>query len=144
MQNDLVLEMHLSPVSPLLAGFRLDAFSVIKPWVTHSPMSNVRGQNFLALMDDRYISPAVLYIQVSVLQVLRNLTYTALCVPLVCVCPQKSSYQLPCFLKILNLFISFLPDHNSQNLLHMVYSNLFCIKNYDLFMSTALTLLYLH
>ncbi|KAI9082350.1 hypothetical protein K1719_035773 [Acacia pycnantha] len=68
LRNDLVLELNLSPVSPLLAGFRLDAFSVIKPWVTHSPMSNVRGQNFLALMDDRYISPAVLYIQVSVLQ----------------------------------------------------------------------------
>ncbi|XP_054798081.1 LOW QUALITY PROTEIN: probable phosphoinositide phosphatase SAC9 [Prosopis cineraria] len=68
LHDDLVLELYLSPVSPLLAGFRLDAYSAIKPRVTHSPASNVHGQNFLALMDDRYISPAVLYLHVSVLQ----------------------------------------------------------------------------
>ncbi|XP_028782790.1 probable phosphoinositide phosphatase SAC9, partial [Neltuma alba] len=68
LHNDLVLELYLSPVSPLLAGFRLDAYNVIKPRVTHSPTSNFHGQNFLALVDDRYISPAVLHIQVSVLQ----------------------------------------------------------------------------
>ncbi|KAI4324378.1 hypothetical protein L6164_023923 [Bauhinia variegata] len=65
---DLVLEQYLSPASPLLAGFRLDAFSAIKPRVTHSPSSDVHSQNFSSFLEDRYISPAVLYIQVSVLQ----------------------------------------------------------------------------
>ncbi|QCD83090.1 probable phosphoinositide phosphatase SAC9 [Vigna unguiculata] len=68
MDNDLVLEQYLSPVSPLLAGFRLDAFSAIKPRVTHSPFSDVHGKHFPSLVDDRYITPAVLHIQVSVLQ----------------------------------------------------------------------------
>ncbi|XP_027345477.1 probable phosphoinositide phosphatase SAC9 [Abrus precatorius] len=68
LDNDLVLEQYLSPASPLLAGFRLDAFSAIKPRVTHSPLSDVHNKNFSSLLDDRYITPAVLYIQVSVLQ----------------------------------------------------------------------------
>ncbi|KAG5010707.1 hypothetical protein JHK87_019222 [Glycine soja] len=68
MDNDLVLEQYLSPASPLLAGFRLDAFSAIKPRVTHSPFSDVHSKKFPSLVDDRYITPAVLYIQVSVLQ----------------------------------------------------------------------------
>ncbi|XP_057415949.1 probable phosphoinositide phosphatase SAC9 [Lotus japonicus] len=66
--NDVVLEQYLSPASPLLAGFRLDAFSAIKPRVTHSPSSDVHSKNFPSLLDDRYITPPVLYIQVSVLQ----------------------------------------------------------------------------
>lgn len=70
MDNDLVLEQYLSPVSPLLAGFRLDAFSAIKPRVTHSPFSDVHSKRFPSLVDDRYITPAVLHIQVSVLQVI--------------------------------------------------------------------------
>ncbi|KAL1327253.1 hypothetical protein HN51_037325 [Arachis hypogaea] len=68
MDNDLVLEQYLSAASPLLAGFRLDAFSAIKPRVTHSPASDVQSESFSSLLDDRYIAPAVLYIQVSVLQ----------------------------------------------------------------------------
>ncbi|XP_020235927.1 probable phosphoinositide phosphatase SAC9 [Cajanus cajan] len=68
MDNDIVLEQYLSPTSPLLAGFRLDAFSAIKPRVTHSPFSDAHNKNFPSLVDDRYITPAVLYIQVSVLQ----------------------------------------------------------------------------
>lgn len=68
--NDLILEQFLSPVSPLLSGFRLDAFSVIKPRVTHSPSSD--GSTYdasITYLEDRHISPAVLYIQVSALQV---------------------------------------------------------------------------
>jgi len=77
MDNDLVLEQYLSPVSPLLAGFRLDAFSAIKPRVTHSPFSDVHSKSFPSLVDDRYITPAVLYIQVSILQVINYWNITA-------------------------------------------------------------------
>lgn len=68
--NDLVLELYPSPASPLLAGFRLDAFSAIRPRVTHSSGldASVRDDS-LYLLDERYINPAVLYIRVSVLQV---------------------------------------------------------------------------
>ncbi|AES90288.2 putative WW domain, SAC domain-containing protein [Medicago truncatula] len=68
MDNDLVLEQYLSPASPLVAGFRLDVFSAIKPRVTHSPLSDVHSPHFSSMFDDRYINPAVLYLQVSVLQ----------------------------------------------------------------------------
>ncbi|KAK7319802.1 hypothetical protein RJT34_04528 [Clitoria ternatea] len=73
MDNDLVLEQYLSPASPLLSGFRLDAFSAIKPRVTHSPFSDVNNKTFSSLIDDRYITPAVLYIQVSALQEYHNM-----------------------------------------------------------------------
>ncbi|KAM3750124.1 hypothetical protein ACB098_04G013800 [Castanea mollissima] len=65
--NDLTLEQYLSPASPLLAGFRLDAFTAIKPRVTHSPSSDIHDTS-LTFLEDRYISPAVLYIQASFLQ----------------------------------------------------------------------------
>ncbi|KAB2067419.1 hypothetical protein ES319_A09G225100v1 [Gossypium barbadense] len=69
MDYDLVLEQYLPPSSPLLAGFRLDAFNAIKPRITHSPSSDTdiwdTSETFL---EDRHISPAVLYIQVSALQ----------------------------------------------------------------------------
>ncbi|GMI96044.1 ARABIDOPSIS THALIANA SUPPRESSOR OF ACTIN 9, SUPPRESSOR OF ACTIN 9, MURUS 11 [Hibiscus trionum] len=69
MDYDLILEQYLPPSSPLLAGFRLDAFHAIKPRITHSPSSDAdiwdTSETFL---EDRYISPAVLYIQVSALQ----------------------------------------------------------------------------
>ncbi|XP_043716293.1 probable phosphoinositide phosphatase SAC9 [Telopea speciosissima] len=70
MNNDLVLEQYLSPASPQLAGFRLDAFSVMRPRITHSPPSfNVNNQEIsLTFLEDRHISPAVLFIQVSALQ----------------------------------------------------------------------------
>ncbi|TQD80193.1 hypothetical protein C1H46_034247 [Malus baccata] len=69
LDNDIVLEQYLSPASPLLAGFRLDAFGAIKPLVTHSPSSNTLVWDTSAtLVDERHISPAVLYIQVSVVQ----------------------------------------------------------------------------
>ncbi|CAL9245733.1 unnamed protein product [Arabidopsis halleri] len=70
MENDLVLELDLQPASPLVAGFRLDAFSAIKPRVTHSPSSDVVDiwDPASIIMEDRHVSPAVLYIQVSVLQ----------------------------------------------------------------------------
>lgn len=71
LDNDIVLEQYLSPASPLLAGFRLDAFGAIKPLVTHSPSSNAHIWDTSArLVDERHISPAVLHIQVSVVQVL--------------------------------------------------------------------------
>lgn len=71
MDNDLVLELYLQPASPLAAGFRLDAFNAIKPRVTHSPSSDVVDiwDPTSIIMEDRHVSPAVLYIQVSVLQV---------------------------------------------------------------------------
>ncbi|XP_022722014.1 probable phosphoinositide phosphatase SAC9 isoform X1 [Durio zibethinus] len=69
MDNDLVLEQYLPPSSPLLAGFRLDAFNAIKPRITHSPSSDVDiWDTSITFLEDRHISPAVLYIQVSALQ----------------------------------------------------------------------------
>ncbi|KAM5548265.1 putative phosphoinositide phosphatase SAC9 [Rosa sericea] len=78
LDNDIVLEQFLSPASPLLAGFRLDAFGAIKPLVTHSPSSNARIWDVSAtLLDDRHISPAVLYIQVSIFQEPNNMVTVA-------------------------------------------------------------------
>lgn len=69
MDSDLVLEQYLPPSSPLLAGFRLDAFSAIKPRLTHSPSSDEdMWDTSITFLEDRHISPAVLYIQVSALQ----------------------------------------------------------------------------
>ncbi|KAL2920819.1 putative phosphoinositide phosphatase SAC9 [Bienertia sinuspersici] len=78
-ENDLVLEQYLSPASPLLAGFRLDAFSAIRPRATHSPTSDVNPWDPSAapLLEDRHITPAVLYIQVSVLQETHNMVTIA-------------------------------------------------------------------
>ncbi|XP_057491304.1 probable phosphoinositide phosphatase SAC9 [Actinidia eriantha] len=74
MDNDLALEQYLSPASPLLAGFRLDGFSAIRPRVTHSPSSDVNIQDTsLTFLEDRHISPAVLYIQVSAFQEPHNM-----------------------------------------------------------------------
>ncbi|CAL1390807.1 unnamed protein product [Linum trigynum] len=67
--NDLTLEQYLPPTTPLLAGFRLDAFSAIKPRIIHSPSSDVDTWDTSAtFLEDRHISPAVLYIQVSAFQ----------------------------------------------------------------------------
>lgn len=56
----------------MLAGFRLDGLSAIKHRVNHSPSTDldIGGRN--CLLEDRLISPAVLYIQVSALQVLQR------------------------------------------------------------------------
>lgn len=72
--NDLVLEQYLSPMAPGLAGFRLDALSAIKPRITHSPSPKDVDiwQSSLTCLEDRHISPAVLYIQVSAVQESRN------------------------------------------------------------------------
>ncbi|XP_027117809.1 probable phosphoinositide phosphatase SAC9 isoform X1 [Coffea arabica] len=76
--NDLVLEQYLSPASPTLAGFRLDGFSAIKPRVTHSPSSDVNMLDMSSyILDDRLISAAVLYIQVSALQEPHNMVTIA-------------------------------------------------------------------
>lgn len=76
--NDLVLEQYLPPVSPLLAGFRLDAPSAIKPRVTHSPSLGVDiWDTSITFLEDRYISPAVLHIQVSILQESDNMVTVA-------------------------------------------------------------------
>lgn len=72
--NDLVLEQYLPPASPLLAGFRLDAFSAIKPRVSHSPYSDIDiWDTSVTFLEDRHISPAVLYLQVSALQEPNNM-----------------------------------------------------------------------
>ncbi|OMP06550.1 hypothetical protein COLO4_08073 [Corchorus olitorius] len=69
MDNDLALEQYLPPSSPLLAGFRLDAFNAIKPRISHSPSSDVDiWDTSITYLEDRHVSPAVLYIQVSALQ----------------------------------------------------------------------------
>lgn len=76
MDNDLVLEQYLSPASPLLVGFRLDAFTAIKPRVTHSPSSDIHSkETSVTFLEDRHVSPAVLYIQVSYLQVFTALLF---------------------------------------------------------------------
>ncbi|OVA07817.1 WW domain [Macleaya cordata] len=71
--NDCVLEQYLSPASPELAGFRIDAFSAIKPRITHSPSSEDIWDNSLTWLEDRHIFPAVLFIQVSALQEPNNM-----------------------------------------------------------------------
>ncbi|XP_010916119.1 probable phosphoinositide phosphatase SAC9 [Elaeis guineensis] len=72
--NDLVLEQFLSPTVPGLAGFRLDALNVIKPQITHSPspLDVDLWEASLTCLEDRHITPAVLYIQVSAIQEPRN------------------------------------------------------------------------
>jgi hypothetical protein len=72
--NDLVLEQYLLPNSPGMAGFRLDSFSVIRPRVTHSPLSSEldRREFSLTRMEDRHVNPAILHIQVTVVKVIRH------------------------------------------------------------------------
>ncbi|KAJ4765502.1 hypothetical protein LUZ62_075877 [Rhynchospora pubera] len=72
--NDLILEQLLSPGGPSIAGFRFDYFNVVRPCVTHSPSVNGdKCESNLTRLEDRAISPAVLYIQVFALQEPRNL-----------------------------------------------------------------------
>ncbi|XP_057802025.1 probable phosphoinositide phosphatase SAC9 isoform X2 [Salvia miltiorrhiza] len=75
--NDLILEQYLSQASPMLAGFRLDGFSAIKHRLNHSPSTDLDlgGRNHL--IEERLISPAVLYIQVSALQESHNMVTVA-------------------------------------------------------------------
>ncbi|XP_020575965.1 probable phosphoinositide phosphatase SAC9 [Phalaenopsis equestris] len=72
--NDLVLELYLSPAAPALAGFRLDAFSVIRPRIAHSPFSSDvdMWDSSLTGLEDRHVNPAILYMQVSAIQEPRN------------------------------------------------------------------------
>uniref|UniRef100_A0A0A9EVH8 Phosphoinositide phosphatase SAC9 n=1 Tax=Arundo donax TaxID=35708 RepID=A0A0A9EVH8_ARUDO len=68
--NDLVLEQYLLPNTPGIAGFRLDFFNVIRPCITHSPSSSELDIREFSLtrMEDRFINPAILYIQVTVVK----------------------------------------------------------------------------
>ncbi|TVU20942.1 hypothetical protein EJB05_30548 [Eragrostis curvula] len=68
--NDLVLEQYLLPNTPGIAGFRLDFFNVIRPRVTHSPSSSELDMREFSLtrMEDRFVNPAILYIQVTVVK----------------------------------------------------------------------------
>ncbi|KAE8714463.1 putative phosphoinositide phosphatase SAC9 [Hibiscus syriacus] len=69
MDHDLVLEQYLPPSSPFLAGFLLEAFNTIKPRITHSPSSDADiWDTSITFLEDRHISPAVLYIKVSAIQ----------------------------------------------------------------------------
>lgn len=55
---------------PSIAGFCFDYFNVVRPRVTHSPAVNgERCESYLTCLEDRAISPSVLYIQVFALQV---------------------------------------------------------------------------
>ncbi|XP_078444731.1 putative phosphoinositide phosphatase SAC9 isoform X2 [Wolffia australiana] len=67
--NDLILEQYLSPTTPPLAGFRLDAFNVIKRRITHSPspVDMAKWDPFFNFLEDSNICPPVLYIHVSVI-----------------------------------------------------------------------------
>lgn len=79
-ENDLVLEQYLSPGSPMLAGFRLDAFTAIRPRVTHSPSADANSWEWnpsTLLIDERHINPAVLYVQVAALQESNNMATVA-------------------------------------------------------------------
>lgn len=71
---DLVLELYISPTAPGLAGFRLDAFSVIRPRNTHSPSFSDADiwDSSLTGLESRHIAPAILYIHVSAIQEPRN------------------------------------------------------------------------
>lgn len=71
--NDLVVEHFLSPASPMLSGFRIDGFSAIKPRVIHAPFCETKMWDTSSFLEDRLISPAVLYIQVSALKVFINI-----------------------------------------------------------------------
>lgn len=72
--DDLVLEQYLSPTSPPLAGFRLDGFTAIKPRVMHSPSSDSNiHDNSSVFIEERFIYPAVLYLQVSAFQVITKI-----------------------------------------------------------------------
>jgi len=76
-ENDLVLEQYLSPASPMVAGFRLDAFTAIRPRVTHSPSADANSWEWdssTSLLEERHINPAVLYIQVAALQVIMDIS----------------------------------------------------------------------
>lgn len=74
LENELVLEQTILPASPMLAGFRLDGFTAIKPRVIHSPLPDVyRLDGGAGFLEDRYITPAVLYIQVSAFQEPNNM-----------------------------------------------------------------------
>ena len=101
--NDLVLEQYLSPVAPGLAGFRLDAFSAIKPRITHSPspIDVDIWQSSLTNLEDRHISPAVLYLQVSVVQVFRK--GTTILLPFIDIL--ESSFPWPCTLKQISKWV---------------------------------------
>jgi hypothetical protein len=76
--NDLVLEQYLLPNSPGLAGFRLDFFNVIRPRVTHSPSSSelVLKEFSLTHMEDRFINPGILHMQVTLVKVIRCSLYS--------------------------------------------------------------------
>ncbi|MCD9646749.1 hypothetical protein HAX54_036906 [Datura stramonium] len=68
--NDLVLEQFSTPVSPMLAGFVLT--------VTHSPPSQVNPWDISScILEDRFMCPAVLYIQVSSFQEPHNMVIVA-------------------------------------------------------------------
>ncbi|KAI3986711.1 hypothetical protein MKX01_014249 [Papaver californicum] len=62
--NDCVMEQYLSLGSPELAGFRIDAFSAIRPRITHSPSSDANIWDYsLTWLEDRHIFPAILFTQ---------------------------------------------------------------------------------
>ncbi|CAN6468275.1 unnamed protein product [Victoria cruziana] len=68
--NDCILEQYLSPSAPGVAGFRIDALNVIRPRILHSPtpMDMDASDQPLTYIEDRHMTNAVLFIQVSVLQ----------------------------------------------------------------------------
>lgn len=76
--NDLVLEQYLLPNTPGIAGFRLDFFNVIRPRVTHSPSSpELDTREFsLTRMEDRFVNPAILYIQITIVKVIIRCLYS--------------------------------------------------------------------
>ncbi|KAK9123358.1 hypothetical protein Sjap_012960 [Stephania japonica] len=79
MSDDCVLEQYLLPTSPELAGFRLDAFSAIRPRVSHAPFSEDNiWENSLTWLEDRHVYSASLFIHVSALQMRTAMAYALL------------------------------------------------------------------
>lgn len=68
--GDRVLEQYISQMAPTIAGFRLDALSVVKPFKNHSPICSEKTYigNFLNSVESVLTNPPVLFIHVSALQ----------------------------------------------------------------------------
>jgi hypothetical protein len=70
LDGDRVLEQYISPMAPLIAGFRLDALCAVKPNTNHSPISPIGSfmGRTLKTVEAALINPPILFIQVTALQ----------------------------------------------------------------------------
>lgn len=70
LDSDRVLEQYVSPMSPSIAGFRLDALCAVKPSTNHSPISPMGSflGRMLKTVETVLTNPPTLFIQVTALQ----------------------------------------------------------------------------